>query len=93
MADTDINIMWGDRATYNRFKVALDVQNAGNMRALAREFVKVVDSADADLRDTMKIWADPAVRLFVDKLNSLSRADANYSTAYDECVKNSERKT
>lgn len=42
---TDITIYWGNQETYNRFQVALDIQDAGNLRAIAREFVKVVDAA------------------------------------------------
>lgn len=82
---SDITIMWGDRATYNRFRVAVEIQNAGNMRAIARELVKVVDSAMEELQSTEKVWTDPAVRLVINKLESLARSDANYSEAYNQC--------
>jgi hypothetical protein len=80
-----ITIHWDDAASYNRFKVALDVQNAGNLRALAREFVKVVDSAEEATRSTKGTWDDAAVVLFVNKFESLCRSDARFSTAYAIC--------
>ena len=73
---------------YNRFKVALEVQDAGNLRALAREFVKVVDAASNETRSTEATWADAAVVIFVNKLNSLCRANDGlvFSAAYDKCL-------
>jgi hypothetical protein len=71
--------------TYNRFRIALEVQDAGNLRALAREFVRVVDAASDEVKSTEATWADPAVRLFVNKFESLCRSDANFSEAYDAC--------
>lgn len=75
------------RINYDRFRVALDIQDAGNMRAIAREFVRVVDAAMHETQSTAATWADPAVILFVNKLESLSRSDANFSAAYDSCLK------
>ena len=74
---------------YNRFKVALEIQDAGNLRALAREFVKVVDAAMVDTQSTEATWRDPAVVLFVNKFESLSNATEhpNFSNAYDVCRK------
>jgi hypothetical protein len=93
---SDITIYWGNKAQYNRHQVALDVQDACNMRAIAREFVKVVDSAMEEHGNTSLVWSDPAVVLFVNKLESLSRSEANFSAAYDACKDqsqlNSERK-
>jgi hypothetical protein len=71
---------------FNRFKIALDVQDAGNLRALAREFVKVVDQAMEETGSTMATWDDPAVVLFVNKFESLCRSDARYSAAYKACT-------
>jgi hypothetical protein len=85
MSEYDITIMWADRPAYSRHKVALDVQNAGNLRALAREFVKVVEAAHADTGSTTATWLDPAVVLFVNKFESLCRSEANYSAAYAAC--------
>lgn len=72
---------------YNRFKAALDVQDAVNLRALAREFVKVVDQAAEETKSTIETWADPAVVLFVNKLESLSHTNWNdvFSKAYRTC--------
>lgn len=81
----DIMIHWGNRASYNRHKVALQVQDAGNLLALSREFVKVVQTAFEENRSTEKTWEDPAVRLFVNKFESLCRSDANFSEAYRAC--------
>lgn len=83
---TDITIMWSDRATYNRFRVALEIQNAGNMRAIARELVKVVDSAMEELQDTKAVWRDPAVVLLVNKLESLACSEARFSEASAACT-------
>jgi hypothetical protein len=71
--------------TYNRFKVAIEIQDACNMRAIAREFVKVVDAAHAETKDTSKTWADPAVVLLVNKLESLARSNDRLALAYDAC--------
>jgi len=81
----DITIHWGNKATYNRHKAALEVQDAGNMRALAREFVRVVEAADAEHHSTEKIWSDEAVVLFVNKFESLCRSEARFSAAYAVC--------
>jgi hypothetical protein len=70
---------------YNRHKTAIDAQDAVNLRALAREFVNVVDAAMEETGSTEKTWADAAVRLFVNKFESLCRSEENYGTAYFEC--------
>ena len=70
---------------YNRHKIAIDVQDAVNLRALAREFVKVVDDAMEETRSTEGTWGDAAVRLFVNKFESLCRSDAMFDAAYREC--------
>lgn len=85
MSKHDITIMWGDRLAYNRFRVAVEIQNGGNMRAIARELVKVVDSAMDELQSTEAVWSDPAVRLIVNKLESLARSEATFSEAYTQC--------
>lgn len=74
------------RINYNRFRIALDIQDAGNMAAIAREFVRVVDAAMRDTRSTTATWADPAVVLVINKLESLSRSDANFASAYAACL-------
>lgn len=76
-------------ASFDRFKSALAVQDAGNLRALAREFVRVVDNADEELRSTRAVWEDPAVILFVNKLESLTRSEQRFSAAYNACQEKS----
>lgn len=75
------------RVAKDRFRVALDIQDAGNMQAIAREFVRVVDAAIEEVKTTTLVWEDAAVRLFVNKLESLARSEANYGAAYVECHK------
>jgi hypothetical protein len=67
---------------YNRFQVALDIQDAGNLRAIAREFVRVVDDAMAETQSTTATWDDAAVVLMVNKMESLTRSEARFSAAY-----------
>jgi hypothetical protein len=80
-------LQMNQKPAYNRFKVALDVQDAVNLRALAREFVKVVDQAADDTKSTEATWNDPAVVLFVNKFESLvhSNWDSRFSDAYRAC--------
>lgn len=75
------------RMNYDRFQSAIDIQDAGNMRAIAREFIRAVDAAMHETGSTTQTWADPAVVLLVNKLESLSRSEANFSAAYDACRK------
>ena len=87
-SEHDVTIYWGNKPTYNRFKVALEVQDAVNMRALSREFVKVVDSAMDELKNTGEGWKDPAVILFVDKFASLGgsyNSHEGFGYCYEEC--------
>jgi hypothetical protein len=85
-SEHDITIYWGNKPQYDRHQVALDVQDAVNLRALAREFVKVVDTAMGENRSTEATWSDPAVVLFVNKFESLCRSEANFSEAYAVCL-------
>ena len=75
---------------FNRFKEALAVQDAGNMRAIARLFVKVVDAAMEETKSTTATWDDAAVVLMVNKLESLSRSEARFSAAYKLCTERAE---
>jgi hypothetical protein len=84
-ADNDITIYWRDKAKYNRHKIAIEVQDAGNLRAIAREFVKVVEAANDETQSTVATWDDAAVVLFVNKLESLCHSDARFSAAYKVC--------
>lgn len=85
MSEHDITIHFGNKPSYNRFKTAIDVQDAGNLRALAREFVKVVDQAADDTQSTKATWEDPAVVMFVNKFESLCRSEERFSVAYNLC--------
>jgi hypothetical protein len=67
---------------YNRFKTALEIQDGGNLRAIAREFVRVVDDAMAETQSTTATWDDAAVVLVVNKMESLCRSEARFSAAY-----------
>lgn len=73
----------------NRFKVALEIQDACNLRAIARQFVKVVDAAMAETKNTSRTWADPAVVLMVNKLDSLSCSRHHFADAYRICQERS----
>lgn len=69
-----------------RFEVALQIQDACNLRAIARELVRAADEA-ADEGGTAFSYRDAAVILIVDKINSLvhSNYGGNYSAAYEYC--------
>jgi hypothetical protein len=84
-SQNDITIYWANKTEYNRHQVALDLQNACNPRALARELVKIVDAAANELNSTVAVWDDAAVILMINKLESMSRSDARYSAAYAVC--------
>lgn len=84
-SEHDITIWWNDKPTYNRHKVALEIQDAGNLRAIAREFVKVVDSAADETRSTEATWRDPAVVMVANKIESLVYSDARFGEAYKAC--------
>ena len=68
----------------NLYKDALDVQDACNLRAIARLLVKAADAA-ADADGTDASYCDPAVVLIVNKIESLVHSDERFSAAYDEC--------
>jgi hypothetical protein len=70
---------------YNRFDTALFVQNACNLRAIARELVKAADEACEQGGGTAASYIDPAVVLIVNKLESLTHSEQNFSAAYAAC--------
>jgi len=70
---------------YNRHKIALEVQDAVNLRALAREFVKIGDQAAEETKSTSATWSDPAVVLFVNKFESLCGSAESFSEVYAVC--------
>jgi hypothetical protein len=71
---------------YNRFRVALAMQDACNLRAIARAFVQIVDSAAADCGSTTATYDDAAVVLAVGKIESLCHSDDRFSKSYDVAV-------
>jgi hypothetical protein len=79
MADNTDNItVFGRGPSYDRFKVAVDIQNASNPSGVAHELVRVIQDAylDPKWEGTAWVCADPAVVAVVDKLQSLMRLDA-----------------
>ena len=72
----------------NLYKDALDVQDACNLRAIARLLVRSADAA-ADAGGTDASYRDAAVVLIVGKIESLVHSDDRFSAAYDECLSRS----
>jgi hypothetical protein len=66
---------------------ALVVQDACNLRAIARLLVAAADYACDNFGGTDASYNDPAVILIVNKIESLVHSDWNdrYSKAYAEC--------
>ena len=71
---------------YNRFHVALAMQDACNLQAISRAFVQIVDSAAADCGSTDATYTDPAVVLAVSKIESLCHSSDRFGKAYDVAV-------
>ena len=69
----------------NIYRDALEVQDACNLRAIARLLVKAAELA-ADKGGTTASYSDPAVVLIVNKIESLVNSSTNTS-AWDECEK------
>lgn len=67
----DLTIFWANRPAYNRFQVALDIQDACNLSGVVREFVKIVDDAKARPVAGVEGRRDPAVVLVLDKINDM----------------------
>lgn len=74
-----------EAADYNRFRVALGLQDGVNLRAIARELVKAADAAGEETQSTRGVYADAAVVLIVNKLDSLVHSHDGFGTAYNEC--------
>jgi hypothetical protein len=68
----------------NLYAQALQVQDAVNLRAIARLLVAAADAA-ADKGGTAASYRDPAVVLIVNKIESLVYSGDNFSEAYAEC--------
>ena len=65
---------------------ALFVQDACNLRAIARLLVAAADFATDNFGGTEASYSDPAVVLIVNKLESLVHSNNKYSKAYNDCV-------
>jgi hypothetical protein len=79
----DAIVIHGPEPGYNRFKVARDIQNACNTTGVARELIRVIESAAHDPEcGRGRLAHDPAVVAVVDKLHSLMRLDP--FNAHDE---------
>ena len=61
------------------------LQNACNLRAIARELVKAADEACDQGGGTAASYVDPAVTLIVNKLESLVHSERRFSEAYEAC--------
>lgn len=77
---------------YNRFQVALDIQNACNPSGVAIELVKIIKDAmdDPACKGTMAVRGDPAVAMVVQKLHDLTfypSSISNFSRVYRDCEK------
>jgi hypothetical protein len=68
----------------NFYKLALEVQDAVNLRAIARLLVQAADAA-ADKAGTQASYDDPAVILIVNKIESLVNSSWRFDGAYHEC--------
>ncbi len=73
-----------------RFETALAIQDAGNLRAIAREFVKIVDAAEDATGSTTGTWADPAVIMVANKIADLTGCNnpLTFAKAYEVCCAN-----
>lgn len=77
----------------SRHQLALDIQDAVNLKALSRWFVAVVDDADREHKSTVGVWEDPAVRLFVNKFESLCSSERTFSESYRKCLEKANEAT
>jgi hypothetical protein len=77
----------------NRFKTALELQDAVNIRAIARELVKAADAAAAD--NSFPLSEDAAIILIVGKLESMvfSEQGQRFSVAYGQCQERAQSPT
>ena len=66
---------------------AIEVQDAVNLRAIARLLVRAADFSADHRGGTQASYDDPAVILIVNKIESLVRSEqhSRYSRAYDYC--------
>jgi hypothetical protein len=67
------------------YRDPIDVQDACNLRGIARLLVRAADMA-ADAGGTEASYRDAAVVLIVNKIESLVHSSARFNAAYDECM-------
>ena len=83
----------------NRFKEALDLQNACNISGVVRDLGRIIDNVfrSPDYTGTNSIIFDPAVRMVVHKLADmcqlLGQPFTDYTRMHDACVKRAELPT
>ena len=73
----------------NLYADALAVQDAVNLRAIARLLVQAADAA-ANASGTAASYCDPAVVLIVNKIESLVHSEQRFNEAYSECERRAE---
>lgn len=81
--------------TYNRFAIAIQIQNACNPIAITNELVRVMEDIknSPNYRGMPSITNDPAYVLIVDKLHDMTgrpsntvSGDGSYSRCYGACM-------
>lgn len=81
----------------NRYREALDVQDACNLGGVSQAFARVVQEVSAEVYanngSTSDVWRDPAVVLFASKIASLTNCEAwdTLAKAHAVCHERSER--
>jgi hypothetical protein len=81
----------------NRFKEAIEIQNACNPSGVARHLVKTMDEVfkSPDYYGTASLTLDPAVRMVLHKLADmcglLDQPFHEYMRMYDQCKERSTR--
>jgi hypothetical protein len=86
MINPDPILIHAPEPSYDRFKVARDIQNASNTSGVARELIRVIENAAQDPQCGRSHLAhDPAVVAIIDKLSSLMRLDPY--EAHDACAR------
>jgi hypothetical protein len=78
----------------NRFKTALEIQDACNLTAVVGTFHAMCLEVLHESQSTIQVTKDPAIIIMVDKINDLlDRPDFDaVGKAYNECNKRSQMK-
>lgn len=81
----------------NRFRDALDVQDACNLSGVSAAFARIVKEVAVEVYanngSTSDVWKDPAVILFASKIASLTNCEAwdTLAKAHAACEERSNR--